>query len=297
MFKIPTFTFIFIIYITSLQGSAGSDDYEIIIPSVVQNNQSWPGHGTQLGPRYHVEKPVQLEILGPRNYNVREGEELALICHDKNNRHNNMIAWKRKDGLMPNGEIAVMGGQVIIEKIGREDGGEYECWNMLDNTTTTHKYVNVLYGPSISMDKLYMTHHRQLTLELVCSAQANPPASLQWSRMDDTTGLWSPVGPNIGDNTRDMDGVWTENRQVGSTESLSVVVISNPMTDHLGHYVCTANNSLGYDQKTVHLKGFNEEVKEPQHVTAAMSLGNQNFSVNIVIFIKLYSLIVIVQSI
>ena len=45
---------------------------------------------------------------------------------------------------MPNGEIAVMGGQVIIEKIGREDGGEYECWNMLDNTTTTHKYVNVL---------------------------------------------------------------------------------------------------------------------------------------------------------
>ena len=69
-------------------------------------------------------------------------------------------------------------------------------------------------GPSISMDKLYMTHHRQLTLELVCSAQANPPASLQWSRMDDTTGLWSPVGPNIGDNTRDMDGVWTENRQV-----------------------------------------------------------------------------------
>merc|ERR1711862_721173 len=210
MFKIPTFTFIFIIYTTSLQGSAGSDDYEIIIPSVVQNNQSWPGHGTQLGPRYHVEKPVQLEILGPRNYNVREGEELALICHDKNNRHNNMIAWKR---------------------------------------------------------------------------------------MDDITRLWSPVGPNIGDNTRDMDGVWTENRQVGSTESLSVVVISNPMTDHLGHYVCTANNSLGYDQKTVHLKGFNEEVKEPQHVTAAMSLGNQNFSVNIVIFIKLYSLIVIVQSI
>ena len=45
---------------------------------------------------------------------------------------------------MPNGEMSVMGGQVIIEKIGREDGGEYQCWNMMDNTTNTHKYVNVL---------------------------------------------------------------------------------------------------------------------------------------------------------
>ena len=31
-----------------------------------------------------------------RTYNVREGEELALICRDRNNRNNNMIAWQRK---------------------------------------------------------------------------------------------------------------------------------------------------------------------------------------------------------
>ena len=90
--------------------------------------------------------------------------------------------------------------------------------NNLLQMINCYKVILFSDGPSISVDKLYMTHHRQLTLELVCSAQSNPPASLQWSRMDDTTGLWSPVGPNIGDNTRDMDGVWTENRQVSQVQ-------------------------------------------------------------------------------
>ena len=45
---------------------------------------------------------------------------------------------------MPNGERSVLGGQVIIERIGREDGGEYQCWDLVSNKTNTHKYVNVL---------------------------------------------------------------------------------------------------------------------------------------------------------
>ena len=48
--------------------------------------------------------------------------------------------------------------------------------------------------------------------------------------------------------------------KVDSSEKLSVVVIQNPMLAHLGHYVCRANNSLGNDFKTVHLKG--ERTKE-----------------------------------
>ena len=49
-----------------------------------------------------------------------------------------------QDGLMPNGQRSVLGGQVIIEKIDREDAGEYQCWDTLDNSTQQHKYVNVL---------------------------------------------------------------------------------------------------------------------------------------------------------
>ena len=31
-----------------------------------------------------------------RTYNIREGEELALVCRDRNNRNNNRISWQRK---------------------------------------------------------------------------------------------------------------------------------------------------------------------------------------------------------
>ena len=70
----------------------------------------------------------------------------------------------------------------------------------------------------VSVDKLYLSQQAGLTLELVCSAQSNPRASLAWSRLDVTTGQWKEVkelseqedGQDRGDNT----GVWSLHRQV-----------------------------------------------------------------------------------
>ena len=71
--------------------------------------------------------------------------------------------------------------------------------------------------PVVSVDKLYLSQHGGLTLELVCSAQSNPPASLAWSRLDVSTGEWREVselreeeGQDRGENT----GVWSLHRQV-----------------------------------------------------------------------------------
>ena len=70
----------------------------------------------------------------------------------------------------------------------------------------------------VSVDKLYLSQQGGLTLELVCSAQSNPPASLAWSRLDVTTGEWREISEvkeeeasqDLGDNT----GVWSVHRQV-----------------------------------------------------------------------------------
>ena len=76
--------------------------------------------------------------------------------------------------------------------------------------------VDVTDPPVVSVDKLYLSQQGSLTLELVCSAQSNPPASLAWSRMDVTTGEWREIsevseaaGQDLGDT-----GVWSVHRQV-----------------------------------------------------------------------------------
>ena len=80
--------------------------------------------------------------------------------------------------------------------------------------------VNVTDAPRVTVDKLYLSHHSQLTLELVCSAQANPTASITWSRMEPDTGAWVQL---IEDPTE--TGVWTVDRQVWPDDKLMLPLI------------------------------------------------------------------------
>ena len=66
--------------------------------------------------------------------------------------------------------------------------------------------------PIISVDKLYLSQRGELSLELVCSAPANPPARLGWSRLEPITGHWVEIGEERRGNT----DVWIVNRQVSS---------------------------------------------------------------------------------
>ena len=64
------------------------------------------------------------------------------------------------------------------------------------------------------MDKLYLSQQGGLSLELVCSAPSNPPASLTWTRQDLTSGQWRAVGQEVREETTDKTGVWSVMRQV-----------------------------------------------------------------------------------
>ena len=173
-------------------------------------------------------------------YNILEGEELALICKGGGG-----VVWRRKDGLMPNGQPYIAGGQVIIERVGREDGGEYQCWD------TTHNYrgkvVNVVYPPSVSVHKLYLSHHSSITLELVCEVEANPYTYPEWVRLDE-----DGIVRNI--STEENNSTWVVKRGLES-ERFSVVVIHSPQDQHLGEYVCSAGNRYGQDQQSIVLEG------------------------------------------
>ena len=51
---------------------------------------------SQIGPTYRIEKTASLKILGPQFYNIKEGEELALICRDEDRGDTGHLMWRRK---------------------------------------------------------------------------------------------------------------------------------------------------------------------------------------------------------
>ena len=75
--------------------------------------------------------------------------------------------------------------------------------------------------PLVSVDKLYLSQQDGLSLELVCSAQANPAASLTWSRLEVSSGQWREVRERTGEDTEDDTGVWTVYREVSLGTSFS----------------------------------------------------------------------------
>ena len=83
---------------------------------------------------------------------------------------------------MPNGERSVLGGQVIIERIGREDGGEYQCWDLVTNKTNTHKYVNVLckYDFKLNLPCEYSLSFLTWNLFAILTLKVNGSFLLSW---------------------------------------------------------------------------------------------------------------------
>ena len=62
--KSPDKLYLIVLGTASVARSVGGglgDDYEIVIPPHILANMTW----TNLGPKYNIDKPVELEILGP----------------------------------------------------------------------------------------------------------------------------------------------------------------------------------------------------------------------------------------
>jgi len=200
------------------------------------------------GPVYSVPTP-SLEILGPAVYSIVEGEELALICKLTGSlKRSSSLLWKRKGRMMPNGSPYISGGQVIIKRVSRQDGGEYQCVNNITDGSTAKKLINVLYPPTVSVQKLYHSHRSTITMEIVCRVQGNPITSPTW--------VFTSLQGRVSNNSKEVDSVV---KRGDDKDIISVVIINNPLDLHLGQYSCRAKNRLGEDSQKILVQGFFEQ--------------------------------------
>ncbi|XP_023322294.1 transmembrane and immunoglobulin domain-containing protein 1 [Eurytemora carolleeae] len=169
-------------------------------------------------PDYKLEERGWIELLGPGNYSLEEGNELALICRGSSNLN---LAWSKIPGLLPNGMTRVRGEQVIVQRVSRDHSGIYRCQDEMDPSLYTDKIVNVLYGPDVLVFKMFIQTLDGINLNLVCQVSSNPLASV----------LWMKNGQIIQAST-----------QVEYKFVLTHVIL-HPSKADLGVYTCIANNS------------------------------------------------------
>eukprot|EP00088_Acartia_fossae_P037240 TRINITY_DN38406_c0_g1_i1.p1 TRINITY_DN38406_c0_g1~~TRINITY_DN38406_c0_g1_i1.p1 ORF type:complete len:264 (-),score=43.80 TRINITY_DN38406_c0_g1_i1:35-793(-) len=195
-----------------------------------------------IGPRYQVSKKEEIGLLGPGNYSLEEGNELALICQGSPNLN---LTWSKLDGLMPTGDREIPGEQVIIQHVTRKHAGTYRCQDKHNPQLFTDKIVNVLYGPEVKVSKIYIHNQGSVHLNLICQVNSNPKAQISWYK----------------------DGFLVKSQN--QVSDVLVYKIAHPGPQHLGVYTCFANNThTGYDSLYLTgLEGRNSNIASASDMT------------------------------
>jgi len=101
----------------------------------------------------------------------------------------------------------------------------------------------------ISVDQSYIHHPTNISLELVCSVQSYPMASVQWSRRGTQKQM-------------SMDRTRVDLRGQGK----HVLIIDSPNQSDLGEYECAANNIEGRVLATIRVMGPDYDLVEKKNV-------------------------------
>lgn len=183
--------------------------------------------------------PPKVSILGkPKSshFTLTENSELALVCQGSGEPAPS-LSWAREGGPLPDGQERVQGDQLIFSAVTRDHQGTYVCSGTTDTGASDRDSVTVRvnYAPLVTGWHSFTHNKHNITLELVCSVTANPPAKVDWSRQAEKEG------------SNDMDRFKVEYHEDGETKDRvkHVLVIESPTEEDLSSaYICAARNKV-----------------------------------------------------
>lgn len=194
--------------------------------------------------------PPKVSILGkPKSghFTVTENSELALVCLGSGEPRP-QLSWSREGGLLPDGETSARGDQLIFSAVTRDHAGTFVCSGTTQTGAGARDSVSVTvhYAPLVTGWHSYTHNKRNVSLELVCSVTANPPAKVDWSRQAEK------------ESNNDMDRFKVEYHkdQAARDRVKHILVIENPTQEDLDTvFICSARNKAGLTRKLIHVSG------------------------------------------
>ncbi|XP_078697739.1 basement membrane-specific heparan sulfate proteoglycan core protein-like isoform X12 [Branchiostoma floridae x Branchiostoma belcheri] len=142
------------------------------------------------------------------------------------------VEWTGGHRGILNPTSSFVNGVFSIPAAIRQDEAEYFCKarNSVGETSVrTVLYVRLQGAPEVSVRPEVMEVPEGERVRLECSARGNPTPTLSWNKYND------PL-------------------PVGSVESNGVLTIPQARLSDSGHYVCTASNNIGTEQKRLELR-------------------------------------------
>jgi len=199
---------------------------------------------SQLGYLEVVEPPAILDSATSQDQVVREGEDVVLAC--KAGGHPApRIKWRREDGgaiRQEEGSIdgTVSGPIVSLQNVARSDMGAYLCiaQNGVPPTVSRRITLDVIYPPTVIVDREVIGVGLGATLMISCSVEAHPSPVTVWTTQDNRAIIQGGRFKIVREEKK------------GAVDT-NLIIQNIAYNDNFARFKCTGRNSLGISEKTI----------------------------------------------
>merc|ERR1711997_118484 len=167
--------------------------------------------------------------LGPTK-TVKEGDSAEMAC-EATGFPIPKITWTRKDGsLLPNGKASFTSSRMIVQKVRREDRGNYVCTadNGVGKSQQKKTYLDVEFAPIIKVPSPRITQALYHEATLSCEVEASPSPVMYWKKNN------KPI---------DNDGTFQISHFALADEiTITKLTVQINTPEEFGRYTCAATN-------------------------------------------------------
>jgi len=195
-----------------------------------------------------VSQPPVIADNSTRSIVAQENYKAELICHASGS-PKPIVSWRRENNqILPTGGIVYRGNVLTIHTLKKEDRGTYYCVadNGIGKAAQRAVAVDVEFppvvtttAPSVGGGETRIGQALGYSVELVCHIEAFPRPTITW------------ISPKKNQLTTNLNYVVDNGYQTADDHTETSVRIKRLGRQHLGKYICRAQNKLGTKEQVI----------------------------------------------
>lgn len=244
----------------SMRYDTASSTYTLQIKDVQRSDEATYQCQIIVGINNKVSKHLNLTVSQPpvisdnstRAIVVQENVQARLMCHAVGSPQP-VISWKRENNqILPTGGNVYRGNILTIHSVKKEDRGTYYCVanNGIGRPARRNVALDVEFPPVVTTTansdgkgkgETEIGQAFGYSVEMVCHVEAFPRPTITWT------------SPNNFQLSTNLNYVVDNGYQTGDDHTETSVRIKRLSRQHVGKYICRAQNKLGISEQVINV--------------------------------------------